>query len=78
MLVTINGQTYYRTADVCRMVGISKSTLFRGLRLGIFIEAEYRDRKGWRLFSEDEVDRMKAEVNRIHFVRPIRTEKEST
>ncbi len=28
-------------------------------------EAEYRDRKGWRLFTEDEINKLMAEVNRI-------------
>ena len=66
MSVMVNGQTYYRTAEVCRMVGISKTTLFRWLKKGIFREVEHRDRRGWRLFTEDEVDRLKAEANRIN------------
>ena len=65
MPVTVNGQAYYRTAEVCRLVGISKTTLFRWLKEGIFREAEHRDRRGWRLFTEDEIDRLKMEVNRI-------------
>jgi len=65
MPVTVNGQTYYRTAQVYRMVGISRTTFFRWLREGIFTEAKHRDRRGWRLFTEDEVDRMEAEANRI-------------
>lgn len=73
MPVAINGQTYFRTAEVCQLVGISKSTLFRCLRQGIFSEAERRDRKGWRLFTKDEVDRIEAEVYRINFVRSTRT-----
>jgi len=48
MLVVINGQTHYRTADVCRMVGISRSTLFRWSKEGIVSDAEYR---GWRSWS---------------------------
>ncbi|HEY55610.1 MAG TPA: MerR family transcriptional regulator [Dehalococcoidia bacterium] len=66
MPVTIDGQTYYRTAEVCRIVGISRATLFRWLKEGIFKEAEHRDRRGWRLFTEDEVDKLKAEANRIN------------
>lgn len=66
MAVTINGKTYYRTAEVCRMVGISRTTVFRWLKEGIFKEAGHRDRRGWRLFTEDEVARLKAEVNRIN------------
>jgi len=65
MPVTINGQTYYRTAEVCLMVGIGKSTLFRWIKEGIMEEAGHRDRRGWRLFTEDEIDRVKMEVNGI-------------
>jgi len=65
MSVKINGKTYYRTAEVCLSVGISKATLFRWLREGVFEEAKYRDRRGWRLFTEDEIDKLKTEVNRI-------------
>jgi len=66
MPVTVNGQTYYRTAEVCRIVGISRTTLFRWLKEGIFREAEHRDRRGWRLFTEGEIDKLKAEANQIH------------
>ena len=65
MSVTLNGQTYYRTAEVCRMVGICRNTLFRWFKEGIFREVQHRDRRGWRLFTEDEIDILKAEANRI-------------
>jgi len=65
MPVTINGQTYYRTAEVCLMVGIGKSTLFRWIKEGIMEEVEHRDRRGWRLFTEDEINKVKMEVNGI-------------
>jgi len=66
MPVTINGQTYYRTGEVCRIVGISKSTLFRWLKDGMFSKSERRDRRGWRLFTRDEIDRLNKEVNQIN------------
>ncbi len=65
MAVEINGQIYYRTAEFCQIVGIGKSTLFRWIRQNIVKEAEYRDRKGWRLFSEDELRSITAETGRI-------------
>ena len=65
MPVTVNGQTYYRTAEVCRMVGISRTTLFRWLKEGPSREIENRDRRGWRLFTEDEIARLKAEANLV-------------
>ena len=69
MSVKINGQIYYRTAEVYRMVGISKNTFLRWVRGGSFVDVEHRDRRGWRLFTEDEVNRLKAEANRIHKTR---------
>jgi len=66
MSVTINGTTYYRTAEVCRMVGISRTTLFRWLKDGLLREAPYRDRRGWRLFTKEEIGRLNEEVNEIN------------
>ena len=65
MSVQLNGQTYYRTAEVCRTVGISKTTLFRWLKGGVLNGAGHRDRRGWRLFTEEEIDALSAEVNQI-------------
>lgn len=65
MPIKINGKTYYRTAEVCRIVGISRSTLFRWLREGSFTDVRNVDRRGWRLFTEDDLGRLKAEVNKI-------------
>jgi len=64
MPVSVNGQIYYRTAEVCRAVGISRTTFFRWLKDNV-IEARRRDRRGWRLFTEEEVNRLKAEANRV-------------
>jgi len=65
MPVKINGRIYYRTAEVCQIVGIGKSTLFRWIRQNIVKDAKYRDRKGWRLFAEDELLSLKSETNKI-------------
>lgn len=65
MPVRLNGETYYRSAEACRMVGISKNTFLRWVKEGTFREVEHRDRRGWRLFTENDLDRLRAEVNRI-------------
>jgi predicted site-specific integrase-resolvase len=65
MPVTVNGQTYYRTAEVYRMIGISRNTLYRWLQRGVLGEFERRDRRGWRLFTKDEVDILKGETGRV-------------
>lgn len=66
MPVTVNGRTYHRTAEVCRIVGISRTTLFRWLKEGIVKEVKHRDRRGWRLFTKDEIDRLKMAANHIN------------
>ena len=65
MPIVINAKTYYRTAEVCQIVGISRSTFFRWLREGSFTDVTNVDRRGWRLFSEDDLGRLKAEANKI-------------
>ena len=65
MSINVNDQKYYRTAEVCRMVGVSRTTFFRWLKEGIIEEARLRDRRGWRLFTEEEVERLKEEAHRM-------------
>jgi predicted site-specific integrase-resolvase len=65
MPVAVNGRTYYRTAEACEMAGTSRNTLFRWIREGSFADVGLRDRKGWRLFTEVDVKRLKEEVNKI-------------
>ena len=65
MAIRLNGKTYYRTAEACRMAGTSKNTFLRWVREGFLVDVEQRDRRGWRLFPEDYVNSLKAEVNRI-------------
>jgi excisionase family DNA binding protein len=65
MSVTMRGQTYYRTAEVCAMAGVSRSTLLRWLRRGILKDAAHRDRRGWRLFADSDVSRIADESQKI-------------
>ena len=65
MATRINGQTYYRTSEACQRAGISKATLFRWVKMGILEDIERKDRKGWRLFTEDDVNKIKFEATRL-------------
>ena len=44
--------------------GISRATLFRWLKTGI-LKKSYKDRRGWRLFTEDDVNKIQAETNKV-------------
>ncbi|MFO7996254.1 MAG: MerR family transcriptional regulator [Dehalococcoidia bacterium] len=65
MPVLIEDRTYYRTAEVCRVVGISRNTLFRWIKEGILCDIEYRDWRGWRLFTAGQVDTIRAKTSHI-------------
>jgi len=65
MPVVINNQTYYRTAEVCRIVGISRNTLFTWLKEGVLSDVEYRDWRGWRLFTAAQLETIRTKTNHV-------------
>ena len=65
MPIEINGHTNYRTSEACRKTGISRATLFRWLKAGL-LEKAYKDRRGWRIFTEDDLNKIEAEATRIY------------
>ncbi len=65
MPITINGKTYYRTAEVFRKLGISRNTLYRWLQKNTLGGIENRDSRGWRLFTQHEMDKLNDAINCI-------------
>ena len=65
LLVKIDGKVYYWTLEFCRKVPLSRSTLLRWLKGGV-IQEPIRDRRGWRLFSEDDLKNIKFEIEITH------------
>jgi DNA-binding transcriptional MerR regulator len=65
MPIKLNKQRYYRTSEVCRLVGISRASLLRWISNDIIKDALNRDRRGWRLFTQAEIKEIEKEVNHI-------------
>jgi phage antirepressor YoqD-like protein len=65
MPVVIDSQTYYRTVEVCRIAGISRNTLFKWLKEEVFSDVEYRDWRGWRLFTAAQLETVRTKTNHI-------------
>jgi hypothetical protein len=65
MPVNINGEKYYRTHEACVLAGITKNTFLRWVSQGSFADVLHRDRRGWRLFTQCDVERLLAEVNKV-------------
>ena len=64
MPIEIDGQVYYRTSEACKKTGVSRATLFRWLKAGI-LEKHHKDRRGWRIFREEDLNKIRAEVRKI-------------
>jgi hypothetical protein len=60
----IDGKRYYEATEVCEKAGISRPTLFRWLKRGLLARM-YKDRRGWRLFTEEDLNKIRAEATRI-------------
>ena len=71
MPIKISGKNYYRTSEAAQLAGISRSTLLRWIGQGIFSDEPRRDRRGWRLFTEADIERIENEAN--HFKQPTRS-----
>lgn len=65
MPIKINGRTYYRTTEAAKVAAISRSTLLRWLDDGTIKDAPRRDRRGWRLFTEADIKRIREEANNV-------------
>lgn len=73
MSVSINQIKYFMIAEACTIAGTNRNTLLRWIREGRFTDVKNRDRNGWRLFTADDVERLKNEVTKINQVEEIAT-----
>ncbi len=64
MPIKIDGQLFYTTSEMCEKIGISRATLPRWLRKGL-LRKLYKDRRGWRIFTDDDLNKIQTETRRI-------------
>ncbi len=67
MPIKIDGQHFYSTTETCQKMGISRATLYRWLRKGL-ISKQRKDRRGWRLFTDEDLQKIQAEIGRIEII----------
>ena len=65
MAIVLNGTKYYRLYEACEKAGIGVSTYYRWVKDGEIEDVTYTDRRGWRIFTEEDVERLSNEVNKI-------------
>jgi hypothetical protein len=71
----INNKKYYQTSEACSIAGISKNTFLRWVANNTFAEVQYRDGRGWRMFDENELARLKNEVSKRNSVSQVNNSK---
>jgi predicted site-specific integrase-resolvase len=64
MPLEIDGRLYYRTPEACLKIGISRATLFRWLKGGV-LEKRFKDRRGWGIFTEEDIDKILKEAKKV-------------
>jgi excisionase family DNA binding protein len=52
----------FGTRQAAEKLGVSKPTLLRWFREGRATDPAKRDRNGWRIFSQDDIDTIKQQV----------------
>ena len=65
MSIIIEGKQYYRTNEALKLIGISKATWFRWLKEKKVNDVNHKDVRGWRLFTDADIERIKKYANTI-------------
>jgi len=68
MSVEIEGKRFYRTNEALKIIGISKATWFRWLKEKKVEDVAHKDLRGWRLFTDDEVEKIRKYANTINIL----------
>lgn len=66
MPIRLNNRMYFRTAESCALAGVTKNTFLRWVKNGNIPDVRFRDRRGWRLFTKSELERLKTKANEVH------------
>lgn len=66
MPVILKGSEYLRTHEALKRAGISRATFFRWLKKGVIIDSFQKDRRGWRLFTEEDIASIRKEVEKTY------------
>ena len=73
MPVVIKGKKYYQTREALDKAGISRATWYRWRAANIVNDAKQKDRRGWRLFTESEVQELTDFAQQVKS-EPVQTE----
>jgi hypothetical protein len=70
MPVEREGEKLFSMSEACEIAGTNRSTCLRWIRQKRIPDSQYRDRNGWRLFTGDEINRLKQRVSMVQQANP--------
>lgn len=65
MPLVIEGRKLYRIGEALASASLSRATYFRWLKQGRLKDTQFKDRNGRRVFTEDELNDLKREAQRL-------------
>jgi hypothetical protein len=66
----VRTERVYRMKEALAEIGITAPTYYRWVKSKQIDDVALRDRAQWRLFTREEIDRIKAEAGRVQIVQP--------
>ena len=58
----------YRMKEALQRIGITAPTYYRWVNSAQVLDVRFRDRANWRLFTESDIQRIKAEATKVNVV----------
>lgn len=65
MPLVIEGRKLYRIGEALASASVSRATYFRWLKLGRLRDTQFKDRNGRRVFTEEELQGLRHEAQRL-------------
>jgi predicted site-specific integrase-resolvase len=65
MPLLIDGKRVYRIGEALATASLSRATYFRWIKQGRIRDTHYKDRNGRRVFTEEELDELRRETDRL-------------
>lgn len=65
MPLLIEGRKLYRIGEALAAASLSRATYFRWLKQGRLKDTQFKDRNGRRVFTEDELNDLKRQAQRL-------------
>ena len=65
MPMKVRGKSYHLVSETSQLSGVSVRTIYRWMHKGIITGGKLQNRKGWTLFTEEDITELKAKAEKV-------------